>query len=692
LKDEILAALAGDGVLPPTVPEAFGTADWTLAGAESESGDELLLEILYLPEDGGDAISALEFRVGGGAAQVLSGIGTGVRTIRVPALQDAVVQIRAVNSIGAGAWSIDKTAVPTESQAVPSAFTTGMWTLADSPSAGGDRLTVTVSAMPDAGSDPITALEYRVGSGAAVALSGSTTGTYQITVPAGAAASVQLRAVNAVGAGAWGDVKAATPTVAPAVPAAFTAGQWSLADSPSAGGDTLTVTIGALPDEGSDPITALEYRVGTGAAVALSGTVTGSYSITVPAGAAASIQLRAVNAVGAGAWGDAKIATPTALQSAPAAFTAGMWTLADSPSAGGDRLTVTISTLPSPGTSVITSLEYRVGADAAVALSGSTTGTYQITVPAETAADVQLRAVNAVGAGAWGDTKTVTPTVQATAPSAFADTDWSLEDSPSTGGDKLWLTIGTVPDDGNSALTSIQYRIGTGAATDLPAVTPGSYLITVLAGAEASVQVRTVNAEGASAWSTAKTATPTVGTAAAITFGSLTPIGQGSAPIAEADGTYGQFTVASGRVSGNTSPLATGNTVIGSTTVSVTAGTQTVSSQAELRGFLIGDAAYRGLPSSGGTIWVRPGDYDNGSASFYNLWNAPGDIIIRGLDPASKPRLFKYSMPAGTHVAAPDSIVWRDIEFMNAAVMQDRTGSSYVRPSSTILYSADFPG
>jgi len=98
---------------------------------------------------------------------------------------------------------------------------------------------------------------------------------------------------------------------APIAPSAFTAGQWTLGDSPSAGGDTLTITIIALPVNGNSPITALEYRLNGGSATALIGVGTGARDITVPATTLATVEIRAVNAIGNGAWSDLKSATPT---------------------------------------------------------------------------------------------------------------------------------------------------------------------------------------------------------------------------------------------------------------------------------------------------------------------------------------------------------------------------------------------
>lgn len=108
-----------------------------------------------------------------------------------------------------------------------------------------------------------------------------------------------------------------------------------------------------------------------------------------------------------------RFGTAAAATTAPAAFTAGQWTLADSPSAGGNTLTVNLTALPSDGGSAITALQFRRNGGAATALTGTSTGGQNITVTATTAADIQVRAVNAIGAGPWSDTKTATPTVSA---------------------------------------------------------------------------------------------------------------------------------------------------------------------------------------------------------------------------------------------------------------------------------------
>lgn len=126
--------------------------------------------------------------------------------------------------------------------------------------------------------------------------------------------ALQVRATNSGGTVLSNVITVALGAAATA-PSAFTAGQWTLADSPSAGGDTLLLTVTALPSDGGSAITALQYAVdsgsGYGAWQTMSGTGTGARSITVLASTLASVKIRAVNAVGNGPDSDVKSATPT---------------------------------------------------------------------------------------------------------------------------------------------------------------------------------------------------------------------------------------------------------------------------------------------------------------------------------------------------------------------------------------------
>lgn len=93
------------------------------------------------------------------------------------------------------------------------------------------------------------------------------------------------------------------------VPAAFTAGQWALAN-PGTDGD-LTITISALPASAA-AITALQYQIDGGSWVSLGGTTTGTYTVSgLTNDVEVDVNLRAVNSAGNGAASDTKSATPT---------------------------------------------------------------------------------------------------------------------------------------------------------------------------------------------------------------------------------------------------------------------------------------------------------------------------------------------------------------------------------------------
>jgi hypothetical protein len=85
-----------------------------------------------------------------------------------------------------------------------------------------------------------------------------------------------------------------------ATPGAYTAGQWTLVDVPSVGGNTLSLTVLSNPDDGGLPLTRLLYRVDGGSPV-------------VTALTEADVQIAAENAAGMSPWSDIKSRTPTAL-------------------------------------------------------------------------------------------------------------------------------------------------------------------------------------------------------------------------------------------------------------------------------------------------------------------------------------------------------------------------------------------
>jgi hypothetical protein len=160
----------------------------------------------------------------------------------------------------------------------------------------GDVLTVTAGTWSG---DPAPTLSYQWRrDGAAIA--GETGTTYTITLAdSGADIDVLETATNSAGSASEASNAITADTFT--APDAFTAPDWGLANDD---GD-ISVNILTLPDDGGAPITDLEYRVNAGAAVSFGETTTGSYPIV--ADEDDEIQIRAVNAVGAGDWSDVKV-------------------------------------------------------------------------------------------------------------------------------------------------------------------------------------------------------------------------------------------------------------------------------------------------------------------------------------------------------------------------------------------------
>jgi|GEM_PF-1916387 len=93
----------------------------------------------------------------------------------------------------------------------------------------------------------------------------------------------------------------------------------------------------------------------------------------------------------------------------PDAFTAGQWSLADA--ASGGTLTVTVSALPAANGAPITDIEFSVNDGAWTSSGTSTTGTFNIgSLTDDVSANIELRAMNAIGPGADSDVKSATPT------------------------------------------------------------------------------------------------------------------------------------------------------------------------------------------------------------------------------------------------------------------------------------------
>lgn len=237
---------------------------------------------------GGAALTDYEYRVDAGA-WTSAGLTSPMTIAGLDNGTAYSVQVRAVNSVGAGAAS---DAVSVTPRTVPGAPVIG----AAVPGDGSAR--IVLGAASDGGS-PITGYEYNVDGGSWTA--GGAHGPVRIEgLTNGRQYSVRIRASNAAGTGPASSPAAVTPRRAPGGP---------VITSVAAGDRSARVAFTAPKDDGGSPIAGYEYRL-HGGDWTPAGPGSSPISLTgLTNGTAYSVRVRAVNAAGPGAG------------SAPAGFT-----------------------------------------------------------------------------------------------------------------------------------------------------------------------------------------------------------------------------------------------------------------------------------------------------------------------------------------------------------------------------------
>jgi hypothetical protein len=193
-----------------------------------------------------------------------------------------------------------------------------------------------------------------------------------------------------------------------AVPDAFDDGDWEFVNGEDA--STLQFNILARPFDNGSPLTAIEYRVNEGPAVAFGSVETLSYTLPgTVVGTEYDVEVRAVSAAGAGPWSSVKSATPAEV---PDAFVVGNWTLTNLASGGDARIAISAS--PDSNGADPTQIDYRIdGGDPAILTLSPSIGNFDLldkfTDTVE--ANVQIRSVNIAGPSGWSDVKAVTTTL-----------------------------------------------------------------------------------------------------------------------------------------------------------------------------------------------------------------------------------------------------------------------------------------
>ena len=509
-----LRAVNGDGDGAPSGSETAKMAPGRPDAPALAAGSGALTVTWTAPAgDGGSPITAYDLQYRESSASTWTEVdnawtsGSDPLEYTVSNLTDDTeheVQVRAVNARGDGDWSATSTATP----GVPHAPALPTLTVGDG------ELEVSWNAPASGGTPAEYDLRHRPTNGTWTTVDPATSGALDHTITSltnGTAYEVEVRAVNGAGDGPWSDTATGIPATLPGKPAitavtprdAALKLEWSAPSND--GGSTITrydIGYRKVGDVGW-VIVGYDWQTGKALSTTIDGLTNGdAYQVTI----------RAHNGQGDGPWSVTESGTPS--KSPPDA--PGQPVIA----AGDERLTVSWSEPDYDGGEAITAYDVRYRE------SGASTWTvvddawqtgggnleYDISnLTNGTAYDVQVRAVNSLGDGAWSATATGTPVTPPDAPAiaALLAADQALT-----------LTWTAPSSDGGSTITAydVQYRKSSESTWTVvdDAWTSGSdpleYTISNLVNHIASdateydVQVRAVNGEGDGAWSATSTA------------------------------------------------------------------------------------------------------------------------------------------------------------------------------------------
>ncbi|MCU0274267.1 MAG: fibronectin type III domain-containing protein, partial [Acidimicrobiales bacterium] len=439
--------------------------------------------------DNGGAITdyLVEIRTGGGSWSTFADGTTATTGATVTGLTNGTtyeLRVAAVNAAGTGPWAGPVSTAPRTTPTAPTA-------VAATPDDAAIDLSWAVPASD--GGAAVTDYQVRfrpIGNVTWTTVDDGTSTATTLTVSGldnGTGYELEVRAVNAAGAGPWAGPATATPRTTPGSPGALTAtpdnGQVALGwSAPAAdGGAAVTDYVIEYRTLPSGSWTVFPDVVGTGTSATITGLVNGTGH---------AFRVSAVNAAGAGTPAGPVDATPRTVADAPGA---------PSVTPGDGELAVSWSAPAADGGAAITdyALEYRTlpsGSWTAVAdgvsaatdrtLTGLTTGT---------AYEVRVAAVNAAGTGAWSGAAAGTPRRSAGAPTGLS----------ATPGNTIVVLAWTAPgSDGGSPLTdyAVEYReLPSGSWTgfaDGSSATTGVTVAGLANGTTYELRVAAVNAAG----------------------------------------------------------------------------------------------------------------------------------------------------------------------------------------------------
>jgi titin len=512
--------------------ESLVTAKGTPEAPELDSvvpGDKSLVLNVTPGPNGGSAITNYEYSLDDGATWTTRSPASPASPLLIGGLDNGTeydVRVRAVNAAGSGAASPAVSATPRTTPGAPTID-------ADTISGVGGELDVEFSPPSSNGGSPILTYEYSTDAGATwrTRSTGSTASPLRIDtlssdgvtpLVGGQSYPVEIRAVNAAGAGAASAVADGITTTEPGAP---------VIDTIELAGSSARVTFDP-PANGGAAIIRYEYRLDGGTWTDTGSTAPEVVLTGLSSAGSYDIELRAVNSVGAG---PASAPGTISVRTTPGAPTV------DDVIAGDGSLSVAF-TPGDDGGAAITGYQYSTdgGVTWRTRTSGTTASPLVITTTSGTGDPlvngrlytVQIRALNVAGAGAAS-----TSTLRAPQGTPDAPTDVVL--TPGDGS----LSVAFVPGaDGGSSVTRIEYRLDGGTWIDSGALSSPLSISGLTNGTSYDVELRAVSALGAGDASSPVAGTPRTlaaapGAVAAVSGDSTAtitwaaPLSDGGAPV-----------------------------------------------------------------------------------------------------------------------------------------------------------------
>ena len=454
------------------------------------------LDVVFVSgANGGDPISNYEYSIDGGATWITRNGVSLVSPLVISGLTNGIgypVQIRAVNSVGAGSASATATLKP---HAVPSA------PVITNQSGASQTITVAFTAG-GSGGEEILGYEYSTDRGATWyprTDSGGTTSPMAITklstngttnLTNGTTYNIQVRAISLVGNGSASADVAGTPATTPSAPTNLEV----------VNGDKYLQASFVPGSNGGTAISSYQYSTDNGVTWRTAAAATSPVAITTASsdgvtalnnGTTYTVLVRAVNSQGAGAASSSVSGTPRTNPDVPGSVVV---------SAGDATISVAFIANANDGGSAVTGYEYSTDGGATWRLRdpGTSMTSSPITITKlssdgltaltnGTPYNVVIRAVNTSGPGKESATQTAIP---ASAPSAPAIT-------AITPGDKKLSVAFSAGNNGGNAVIRNEYSLDGGSTWIAAPSLNSPIVITGLTNGTAyALQVRQVNALG----------------------------------------------------------------------------------------------------------------------------------------------------------------------------------------------------